>query len=378
MPARNRNRPLEPAMIRHAILTACLALLSVPADAGDLGTVRTFQNWTAGCDNGRACRAVSMLAEDATGRWFLSLDRDAAAAAPVRLTLMPQSETYPRSGTLRLRAAGADLATLKFGKDIRLEDDGLIIEDRNAVAAVLAAMRSASTLELVFEQQSAGAEVKASISLVGAKAGLLWIDERQRRLNTVTALVRRGGKPASAVPVPPALPLIVAERTTDGGPPPEVLPEAILREMIRQSAGYCDEDGSGPDTDAKNMVRLGPGLVLASVRCFSGAYNFARAYFLIEEGTKPVVRPALFPRPVEQKVEEDRELTPDNVLWNANFGPDSTEISHFSKGRGIADCGETGVWRWDGRAFQTVLLTEMNSCSGVMAGYWPHTYSSRE
>lgn len=365
-------------MIRPAALAACLALLPVPAGAGDLGTVRTFQNWTAGCDNGRACRALSLLNDGTTEGWFLSLDRDAAAIAPVRLTLMPQSETYPRAGTLRLRAVGAAVATLKFGKDIRLGDDGLIIEDRGAVTAVLAAMRSADRLELVFEQQPAGAEVRASVSLVGAKAALLWVDERQRRLGTVTALVRRGRKPANAMPAPPALPSVIPERTTDGGPPPEALSEVTLGEMVRQSAGYCDEDRSGPDSDARNMVRLGPGLVLASVRCFSGAYNFARAYFLVEEGAASVVRPALFPRPVEQKVEEDRETTPDNVLWNANFGPNSTEISHFSKGRGIADCGDTGVWRWDGRAFQAVLLTEMNSCSGIMAGYWPHTYSSRE
>ncbi|MET2828280.1 DUF1176 domain-containing protein [Mesorhizobium shangrilense] len=365
-------------MIRPAVLAACLALLPAAASAGDLGTVRTFQDWTAGCDNGRACRALSLLAEDVTEGWFLCLDRDAAAAAPVQLTLMPQSETYPRAGTLLLRAAGVDVATLKFGQSIRLEDDGLIIEDRKAVAAVLAAIRSAEKLEVISERQPASAQVLASISLVGAKAALLWVDERQQRIGTVTALVGRGSKPASAVPVPPALPLIVPERTTDGGPPPEALSEATRSEMIRQSAGYCDEDRGGPDPDSKTMVRLGQGLVLASVRCFSGAYNFGRAYFLVEESEKPAVRPALFPRPVEQKVEEDKELTPNNVLWNADFGPNSTEISHFAKGRGMADCGETGVWRWDGRAFQAVSMTEMNSCRGIMAGYWLNTYSSRE
>jgi Protein of unknown function (DUF1176) len=366
-------------MIRSIALAACLAFLSFPAAAEELGTVRTFRDWVAGCDNGRACRALSLLAENATEEgWFMRLDRDGAAAAPVRLTLMPQSETYPRAGTMRLKAAGVDIATVPFSHGIRLADDGLTIEDRSAVAAVLAVSRSAERLEVIFEQQPASAEVRTSISLAGIKAALLWIDERQRRLGTVTALVRRGGKPASSVPAPPALPVIVRERTTDGGPPPEALPEAAREEMIRQSTSYCDDDRNAPDPDDKNMVRLGPGLLLASVRCFSGAYNFARAYFLVEEGSKPVVRPALFPRPVEQKEEPDKELTPDNVLWNADFGPNSSEISQFSKGRGIADCGDTGIWRWDGHAFQTFSLTEMDSCRGILAGYWPRTYSSRE
>jgi len=238
-------------MIGPIVLAACLAFLPVPAVAAELGTARTFQDWTAGFDNGRACRALSLLAEDATSTWLLRLDRDAAAEAPARLTLMPQSETYLRAGTLRLRATGVDIATLKFGEGIRLGDDGLIIEDHKAVAAVLAAMRSAKQLEIISEQQPADAEVLASISLVGAKAALLWVDERQRRLDTVTALASRGGKSAKVVPAPPALPAIVPERSTDGGPPPETLPEVVRSEMIRQSAGYCDEDRSGPDSDAK-------------------------------------------------------------------------------------------------------------------------------
>lgn len=365
-------------MIRPATLALCLALASAPVGAGDLGTMRTFQDWTAGCDNGRACTALSLLAEDGASSWFLRLDRKADAAAPVQLTLIPQSPTYPRTGTLRLRAASVDIATLKYGEGLRTENDGLVIEDRKAVAAVLAVMRSARKLEIISERQPAGTEVLANISLVGAKAALLWIDERQQRIDTVTALVGRGRKPASAVPAPPALPAAVAERTTDGGPPPEALAEATRSEMIRQSADYCDEDRGGPDPDSNNMARLGRDLLLASVRCLSGAYNSGRAYFLLEEGAVARVRPALFPRPVEQKVEEDRESTPDNVLWNADFAPNSTEISHFAKGSGMADCGETGVWRWDGHAFQALSMTEMNSCSGIMAGYWPNTYSSRK
>ena len=46
----------------------------------------------------------------------LRIDRDAAAAATVQLTLMPQSETYPRTGTLLLRASGVDVATFNFAR----------------------------------------------------------------------------------------------------------------------------------------------------------------------------------------------------------------------------------------------------------------------
>lgn len=123
--------------------------------------------------------------------------------------------------------------------------------------------------------------------------------------------------------------------------------------MMRQSAGYCDDqDRERPSLDSRGTVRLGPGLVLASVPCFSGAYNFDRAYFLVGEGPTPLVRPALFPRPVEQKGEPDRKTISDKVLWNADFAANSTEISQFSKGRGFGDCGETGVWADTGKRFR--------------------------
>lgn len=366
-------------MIRSAALAAILAVLPAAAIAAEeRGSLRTYSDWMIGCDNGRTCHAVSLLPVDVMEGWFLRLDRDAAATAPVQLTLMPQSETYPHTGILRLHAADADIARLTIGQGLSLGDDGLIIRDGAAVAAVLAAMRSADVLEFIFEQQPAGGDVRVSISLSGAQAALLRMDDLQRRLDTVTALVHRGRKPAGAVPSPPALPIVVPERETAGGPPPEVLQVAARDEMVRQSAGYCDDERNGADSDSRDMVRLGPGLILASVPCFSGAYNFARAYFLVDESPTPRVRPALFPRPVEQQGEADPDRTPDNVLWNADFAANSSEISQFSKGRGIADCGDTGVWHWDGRAFQTVSLTMMDSCRGIMAGYWPKIYSSRE
>lgn len=368
-------------MIRPAILAALLACLPFPATAAEeRGSLRTFTDWAIGCDNGRACHAVSLLpADDAMEGWFLRLDRYAAATAPISLTLMPQTETYPRSGRLRIRTGGAEIAVLGFDQGVHAQEEGLVIRDRAAVAAIVAAILRAERLEFLFEQQPSGSDVRITISLVGAKAALLRMDDLQHRLDTVTALVRRGRKPADAVPAPPALPIVVRERKTEGGPPPEALPAATRTEMIRQSAGYCDDpDRERPDPDSRTMVRLGPGLLLASVPCFSGAYNFARAYFVVEEGSAARVRPALFPRPVEQKDEPDRELTPDNILWNADFAANSTEISQFSKGRGYGDCGETGVWRWDGRAFQAVSMTLMNSCRGIMAGYWPQIYSSRD
>src|SRR5918997_729627 len=64
---------------------------------------------------------------------------------------------------------------------------------------------------------AAGATI-ATVSLGGATAAILYMDEQQRRLGTGTALARRGARPASVVPPPPPLPIVTAARTTSSPP----------------------------------------------------------------------------------------------------------------------------------------------------------------
>ena len=61
---------------------------------------------------------------------------------------------------------------------------------------------------------------------------MLYMDERQRRIGTVTALVRTGRQPASAVPAPPALPQVrIAAAPTDR---PLAIDAATVARLRRQ------------------------------------------------------------------------------------------------------------------------------------------------
>jgi hypothetical protein len=71
----------------------------------------------------------------------------------------------------------------------------IIIEATGELEALMGAMRSADSLTVVGDGGPVG-----SISLSGASAIMLWIDEQQGRLGTTTALVRRGEKSPQSVP----------------------------------------------------------------------------------------------------------------------------------------------------------------------------------
>ncbi|QCI62823.1 hypothetical protein [Phreatobacter stygius] len=63
----------------------------------------------------------------------------------------------------------------------------MIVDDRRVIDAVGAAARRSSKRALLFEPSPAEARISPTISLDGASGARLWTDERQNRLDTVTA-----------------------------------------------------------------------------------------------------------------------------------------------------------------------------------------------
>lgn len=150
-----------------------------------------------------------------------------------------------------------------------------------------------------------------------------------------------------------------------------------FRDWMAACDNTCNQDDE--ERDAPSIDRLGPGQLLVGVRCWRGAYNFSRAYYLVDEGPQPNVRPASFTRPAAPAPGQERDAAEaDNVLVNAAYVAETGSIDHYSKGRGIGDCGELGGWVWDGRAFQSTRLTLMPACRGILPSHWFSLYRTQE
>lgn len=379
--ADNRTHRPRTQAFRMAICCALAlagGLLSGLASASsqDSGAIRGFRDWQVGCDNARSCRAYGFPSNGATAGFSLRIDRGGDGVAEPRLFVSIDLDMAPRGhGEARIATEAGPLATLTIGEGLRLADGIYEIVDRSAVRAVLNAARQARWLRIQFEPRPEGADRDLpEISLDGASAALLWMDERQRRIGTETALVRPGSRPASAVPSPPPLPMKPAARPASGGSVPATLPRAALRAFAALPGGACNQDDDAREDPV--IVRLAPRLLLVAIGCWRGAYNFSRAYFLLEEGQSPRISPARFPRPGDVPREQGQDAAPDNILVNAEFDPLTGTITHFAKGRGIGDCGEAGTWQWDGRAFQPVARTIMPVCRGLLDN-WFEVYRTR-
>ena len=168
--------------------------------------LKTFHDWTVGCDNGRACHAVALMPgdwpEDAV---TMSVRRgpEAGGAAGHRLRIGETARRWsrwpPTARRLAVRLIGADeRAPGSRPADVATVDRRPAIGQRAAVAAT----RTVQSL--------------GTISLAGASAALLYMDDQQRRIGTVTALVRPGRAGCVGRRPPPAAVRVVAAPPVSG------------------------------------------------------------------------------------------------------------------------------------------------------------------
>lgn len=324
-----------------------LALLLAAAAAAPAGPhpsePKLFKDWTVACDNGRACEARALLPNDAEpeGWLILALMREGSPGAMVRISF-----AAPDEGGVDPAALYADGRKLP----VRIVDGELGAEVAEGKDAVIAALRAAARLEA----RDAKGQPLGAISLAGASAALLYMDDQQKRVGTATALVRRGSKPMSAVPAPPPYPTVVAAALSTK--PPRRMPKAEWMKLRRDACG--DEDASaGGDRD---FYRLDATHSLAYIptSCLSGAYNHA-ALLRVAAEIGPWRAPA-FDFPVDQAGEGE----PAGEVFNAGWAADAGELSMFMKGRGLGDCGTSERFVWDGRRFRLIEQTRMDECRG--------------
>lgn len=336
-----------------------LAGASMPALAATPAS-KVFRDWVAGCDNLGACAARSLPADGADQIGFLKLERPAGPAGGMTLSLEFDGEKLPKAAAVTLTLDGAAFPAPGKPLTAKTLDAGaasVTLSEADAIA-LIAAARKAQKLEARFAGKT------YTISLAGAVAAMLWIDERQGRLNTVTALIRKGPNAAETVPAPEQTPVIAA-RATAALPSPDAATVKSITSRLRQSLKAKDPDGCEdptpgmPSGDA--VMPLSAMLRLVTLSCSAGAYNFGTGFWLLQGSDVAKAQPVVFPEPGGDG---------SNVLINADYDPKVGEISFFAKGRGIGDCGNSGRFAWTGERFMLAALTDMPECRGIGPDNW--------
>jgi hypothetical protein len=308
------------------------------AAAPQPSALKGFHDWTVGCDNGLACHAVALVPEPwPDDSLTMSVRRGAEAGAQPEIAF----DLGSLGDAAALSADGRRLPARLIGGP-----DGETRVAAADVAAVIAALRSAARLQLL----GAGGKPLGTVSLKGASAALLYMDEQQRRIGTPTALVRRGDGPSAAA-LPP-LPVVAAPPVSRAGP--LALSSAWIRALRKKHGCTLDEVGGPEEAEASTLTASETLLLLA---CGSGAYNVSFVPFVVRRGGRAEIAP--FDHRPGWWAEEGKP-----ILVNASWDKERGLLTSFSKGRGLGDCGTDSEYAWDGRAFRLVRQAEMDECRG--------------
>jgi hypothetical protein len=358
-----KHAPSATAAIAAVLFLASSARASKPA--GVQPTYREIKDWILACDNGGTCVAKFVLDDmaaksslpDTASPGFLSITREAGPDG--RLTILTQS--MADSEHAKFDPSKMELDGKPFATDwSTLADGDLVLQDEDAKTFV-ARVGDGKILTFVNNDHP------QSVSLSGLKAVLLAMDDAQGRVGTVTALSRAGVKPASAVPPAPAIPtLVVAPAAATLDDAADVAAKVRAHQAAALKAHGCDSDAS---QDAAYALNSDETLVVLYCRmaAYQGSVLLYRAPRASPQTAKLVVLPT---QPTLKAGLNNGEYVEGE--WDAK----TATFTESAKGRGLADCGISTQWAFDGKAFQVASFNRQERCGGP-PGDWPVLFRSQ-
>ena len=331
-----------------------LTLLPVVAMATSIkGIDKTYQDWDLICDNTGTCNMAGYPEGDGFEHPVSILfTRSAGEQAPVTAQLALLSEELGNKMT-EIILNGQSLGAIR-----NISEEGIAKLSEKQTTELLTALKGHADIEVAF------GEFKEKVSDKGAAAAMLKMDEFQQRLNTPSALVRKGNR-SKAVLKPAKVPQITAVKI--GNRKKYVLKKGTksfeeVMTLLRQANGsdenaenYCpalhqDDTWHGDIT----VYPLTNGKVLAESTCWTGAYQSSNYYAVMNEKLS--------------KVEQELANYYNDVIYDDKIHT-LTIIGSF-KSRGIGDCwaGQDAVW--NGKIFIRTSEWTTGSCKGLIGGAW--------
>jgi hypothetical protein len=338
---------------------------ATPAAAAD-PSYREIKDWILACDNGGTCQAKFVLDDmaptgalpDNASQGYLAISREAGPDGKLIVATQSMADVeHAAFDGAKMDVDGKPL-TAAWGTDA----DGNMVLSGDAARALLAAVADGKVL--TFPNNGA----PQMISLVGLKAVLLAMDDAQGRVGTVTALARAGDKPASAVPAAPELPEVISAPATGELSGAEAVAAAVrAAQNTTLKAHECDADAS---QDLAYALNDREALVL--LYCRMAAYQGS---VLLYRAPRAAPAKAVIVRlPLQPTLKPEDADTQGEYVEGA-WDEKTATFTEAAKGRGLADCGLSTDWVFDGQDFHIASFTRQERCGGP-PGDWPSLYRS--
>lgn len=314
----------------------------------------SHQEWEIYCSNTGTCKAAGYQNDDDTNPASLLLTRKAGPQQPIiaEFALSDHEHNMPANKLKHIHfyLNGKDLGAVALdGFEVPLM--GKLSNQQ--VHDLL--QQSNQKTSIIFKNT----HYQWNISDAGMTAVLLKMDDFQKRVGTVGALVKKGNADESGVLV--ALPKLIVQHVKTANTsyltlhPKSKQYEAVYRILIaaqpnlkddNSCEGAYDETSDDAQPQIIELYKLSKNKVLAKTLCWRAAYNEGYGIWVLD----------------------------DSLTGKATFITESA--SHFDsgiitstqKGRGIGDCWLSEKWVWNGEQFVQTRDMWTGACKDLAAG----------
>ena len=324
-----------------------LTLLPVAAMATSIKGIGNYQDWDLVCDNTGTCRMAGYQDESSDPVSIL-FTRAAGENAAVegKLTISPFGEAD------RDVQVGQDIEIWLNGKSLgkvkHISDDTPDKLTEEQTKALLSGLKKESEIRLTYGKTT------LKVSDKGAAAAMLKMDEFQQRLNTPSALIRKGQEKHAVLapqPAPKIEVVSVNNRKTTELKRGEKQYDNVLA-LLRKANSCDDEDITSQDI---TLYPLTQNKVLAEALCVRGAYQSTNYYAVLDDKLSKV----------EQVLAEQYNEAGYDEKQGYAF------VRGSYKGRALGDCwaGQDAVW--NGKIFIRTSHWMTSACyKGFTGGAW--------
>ncbi|SHM28772.1 DUF1176 domain-containing protein [Roseibium suaedae] len=345
-------------MMQTLFRTTLVAALTVFQAHGAMAdgdrTMPSWGKWAVDCGNTGLCLTSSLVRGQSA--WVdirIVRDWQAGAAPLVRVTA---NSPLAGNGTVTLSIDGREIETFTVKELTEAQTsivsptgfrpiggEGFWYPAGPATMALLDSMRAGNQLTISLPVNGAQSEI--TIPLKGLRQAFAWMDQRQQRSGSQTALAISGdGMPQDA---PHAIPVLV----------PETLPPAVRQAWDHSRtcstidpAIFAGLDAIAAPLPDKTTLYLLP---CGSPTAYNTAYVTVLAY---ADGKARQLQMA--------RLSEQGPIASD-VIYNARWTPGTLELDGLYKGSGIGDCGTWNRWRWTGATFALSAEASRMTCDGT-------------
>ena len=305
------------------------------------GFEKTYQDWSLICDNTGTCNMAGYLEYYSEHPVSILFTRSAGEKAPVTAQLALLREDVGNK-TAEIILNGQSLGTVP-----NISEDGNAKLSEKQTTELLTALKGNASIEVIF------GEFKEKISDKGAAAAMLKMDEFQQRLNTPSALIRKGQEKHAVLapqPAPKIEVVSVNNRKTTELKRGEKQYDNVLA-LLRKANSCDDEDITSQDI---TLYPLTQNKVLAEALCVRGAYQSTNYYAVLDDKLSKV----------EQVLEDQYNFAYYDEKLNALI------VEGSYKSSGLAESWYGYEAAWNGKTFITTAEYTSGSGKGFIGGAW--------